>query len=116
MLTLGTGIHALAMLGLVVALILGLGWVLRRYGTPWGFTPTARAQPRYKISQRLALSAQHTLIELETPHGTRVLVLGPQGAVVVPQPKPPAALVKAAKTPAHLPARPSLRPSARAKK
>ena len=78
----GTALHAMAMLGVVVGLIAVLGWALRRWGMTLGSNGLtgSKAAARYRISQRLVLSPNHTLIELETPNGPCVLVLGPHGA------------------------------------
>lgn len=83
MLGFGTALHALAMLAVVIGLIAALGWALRRWGNGLNFGAGAKAVVRYKITQRLPLSPNHTLIELETPHGATVLVLGPQGATEI---------------------------------
>ena len=83
MLGFGTALHAIAMLAVVVGLIAALGWALRRWGNGLNFGTGAKAVARYRITQRLPLSPSHTLIELETPHGPTVLVLGPQGAIEI---------------------------------
>ena len=83
MLGFGTALHAIAMLAVVVGLIAALGWALRRWGNGVNFGAGAKAVARYRITQRLPLSPSHTLIELETPHGATVLVLGPQGATEI---------------------------------
>ncbi len=82
MLTLGTGLYALAMLALVLGLILGLGWLMRTYGTRWGLGAT-RAEPTLKVTQRLPLNAQHTLVEVTEPTHRTLLLLGPGQSVVV---------------------------------
>lgn len=95
----GTALHATAMLGVVVGLIAAMGWALRRWGITLGSNGIAgsKAAARYRISQRLVLSQNHTLIELETPQGPCVLVLGPQGATELSFPQ------KSAVSPTSLP-------------
>lgn len=83
MLSVGTTLYALAMLALVLALILGLGYVLRTYGTRLGLTGTATHKPTLKVTQRLSLTAQHTLIEIESPTHTTQVILGPNHSTVV---------------------------------
>jgi flagellar biogenesis protein FliO len=83
MLNLGTGLYALSMLALVLGLILGLGWLLRTYGTRLGLTGNAANKPTLKITQRLTLTAQHTLIEIESPTHTTQVILGPNHSTVV---------------------------------
>lgn len=86
---LGVWLHAVAMLAVVVGLIAALGWALRRWGNGAGgagfsLTPSKTA-PRYRITHRMVLTPQHTLLELETPSGPQTLVLGPQGATLIPE-------------------------------
>jgi hypothetical protein len=105
---LGVWLHAIAMLAVVVGLIAALGWALRRWGNGAGgagfsLTPSKTA-PRYRITHRMVLTPQHTLLELETPSGPQTLVLGPQGATILPE-----AYEKAIKTAANPVARRSVR-------
>jgi flagellar biogenesis protein FliO len=83
MLTAGTMLYALAMLILVLGLILGLGWLLRTYGTRLGLTGTATSKPTLQITQRLSLTAQHTLVEIQDTTHTTQVILGPNHSTVV---------------------------------
>lgn len=89
MLSIGTALYALAMLGLVLGLILGLGWILRTYGSRWGLSGAARRAPTLQVQQRLTLSAHHSLVEVTdttSPQAQRYLiVLGPNHSTVVAQ-------------------------------
>lgn len=88
MLTVGASLYALAMLGLVLGLILGLGWFLRTYGTRLGFGG-GMAQATIQVRQRLSLTAQHSLVEIADTASTKptryLLVLGPNHSTVVAQ-------------------------------
>ncbi len=102
MLSFGTGLHAVAMLVLVIGLILGLGWVLRTYGTRLGLTKT-HPQNGLQVRQRLPLSAQHTLLEITDTARRYLIVLSPQGATLINQESLPSPTIT---TPAPRPRKP----------
>jgi flagellar biogenesis protein FliO len=86
MLTLSATLYALAMLALVLGLIMGLGWALRTYGTRWGLGNTARTTPTLRVTERLPLSAQHTLVKVQDGQQEYTLALSPQGVQVITPP------------------------------
>ena len=91
MLSTATTLHALAMLVVTLGLIMGLGWLLRTYGTRFGFT-VSKGTSTWRVTQRLPLSAHATLVEVETPTHTHVLVTANNHTTVVHSLARPAAV------------------------
>jgi flagellar biogenesis protein FliO len=72
MIDIGTILHAFAMLGVTVGLIIGLGWVLRTYGGKLGLHAAANPQT-LRITNRLPLTPHTTVYEIQTPTHTHLV-------------------------------------------
>lgn len=74
----------LAALVLVIALIGGLAWVVRRFGLA-GRLPSikGRAERRLGVIEYTALDPKTRLVLVQRDHVQHLLVLGPAGPVVV---------------------------------
>jgi hypothetical protein len=80
----GTVLYALAMLALVLGFIAALGWLLRTYGARWGLAGSSSNNALH-VSQRVALSAQHSLLDVREPGMRYLILIGPNHSTVVAQ-------------------------------
>jgi len=67
---------------LVLGLILGLLWLLRRIGVP-GMVPTRQANRRLSVVESLALDARHRLVLVRRDGREHLLLLGHAADLVV---------------------------------
>ena len=74
-------VRAIAALGIVLAMIWGAMWLLRRYGGEFVSTPSAKAVRQMHVLETLNLPPRHKLLRIQNGEREHLLLLGPDGNV-----------------------------------
>lgn len=67
----------------VIGLIAFLAFILKRYGGSFGYGPRPGAKRRLSLRETLPVDARHRLVLVRRDDREHLLLIGPQGSIVV---------------------------------
>ncbi len=79
----GTYIQAILALAVVVGLIMGMAWLLRRYGLGDGTRTPLGRKKRISAVESSSVDARHKLVLVRRDNTEHLLLIGPTTAVVI---------------------------------